>query len=87
MVEQELVPDPVQLVGGDARCDVPTDLVAGQRRDPPGHPHPLHRFGVPEDVVGPVIFLASDAAGFVTGTILPVDGGNLALNAGGSLTW
>lgn len=48
---------------------------------------PLGRFGQPEDVVGPVIFLVSDAAAFVTGTLLPVDGGNLAFNAGGSLTW
>lgn len=48
---------------------------------------PLQRLGEPEDVVGPVVFLASDAAAFVTGTLLPVDGGNLAFNAGGSLTW
>lgn len=48
---------------------------------------PLGRLGTPEDVVGPVVFLVSDAAAFVTGTILPVDGGNLAFNAGGSLTW
>ncbi len=48
---------------------------------------PLHRFGQPEDVVGAVLFLVSDAAAFITGVILPVDGGNLALNAGGSLIW
>lgn len=48
---------------------------------------PLNRLGEPEDIVGPAIFLASDAAAFVTGTLLPVDGGNLALNAGGSHTW
>ena len=48
---------------------------------------PLNRLGEPEDIVGPVIFLASDAARFVTGMMLPVDGGNLALNAGGSHTW
>jgi NAD(P)-dependent dehydrogenase (short-subunit alcohol dehydrogenase family) len=48
---------------------------------------PLGRLGQPEDVVGPVVFLASDAAAFVTGSLLPVDGGNLAFNAGGSLTW
>jgi NAD(P)-dependent dehydrogenase (short-subunit alcohol dehydrogenase family) len=48
---------------------------------------PLNRLGEPEDLVGPVIFLASDAARFVTGVMLPVDGGNLALNAGGSHTW
>ena len=48
---------------------------------------PMNRFGEPEDVVGPVVFLASDASAFVTGILLPVDGGNLALNAGGSHTW
>ena len=35
-------------------------------------------------MVGPVIFLVSDAAAMVTGVLLPVDGGNLALNAGGT---
>jgi len=49
---------------------------------------PLDRLGDPErDIVGPVVFLASDAAAMVTGTMLPVDGGNLAFNAGGSKTW
>lgn len=36
---------------------------------------PLGRWGTPDDVVGPVLFLASDAARFVTGAVLPVDGG------------
>lgn len=48
---------------------------------------PMNRLGEVEDIVGPAIFLASDAAAFVTGALLPVDGGNLALNAGGSHTW
>ena len=38
---------------------------------------PLGRWGEPEDVVGPVLFLVSDAACFVTGVVLPVDGGYL----------
>ena len=38
---------------------------------------PLKRWGLPEDVAGPVAFLASDAARFITGVILPVDGGYL----------
>lgn len=41
----------------------------------------------PQDYVGPAIFLASDAARAVNGVLLPVDGGNLAMNAGGSHTW
>jgi 3-oxoacyl-[acyl-carrier protein] reductase len=36
---------------------------------------PLGRLGVPEDVVGPVRFLLSDEAAFVTGQVLVVDGG------------
>jgi NAD(P)-dependent dehydrogenase (short-subunit alcohol dehydrogenase family) len=36
---------------------------------------PLGRIGDPEDLIGPVLFLASRASGFVTGTNLIVDGG------------
>jgi 2-deoxy-D-gluconate 3-dehydrogenase len=36
---------------------------------------PLGRWGTPEDVVGPVLFLASDAARYVTGHLIPIDGG------------
>lgn len=46
---------------------------------------PLGRMGEPHEIVGPVLFLVSDAASMVTGAILPVDGGNLALNPTGTL--
>ena len=48
---------------------------------------PMNRMGLPEEVADPAVFLASDAARFITGALLPVDGGNLAMNAGGSHTY
>lgn len=36
---------------------------------------PMGRYGEPEDIVGAVLYLASDASRFVTGTVLPIDGG------------
>jgi len=36
---------------------------------------PMGRFGIPEELVGPCVWLASDASSFVTGVVLPVDGG------------
>ena len=38
---------------------------------------PMGRWGTPDDIAGPVLFLASAAAAFVTGVVLPVDGGYL----------
>lgn len=40
--------------------------------------HPLGRLGEPAEVAEAIAFLASDAASFITGAILPVDGGYLA---------
>lgn len=40
---------------------------------------PLGRVGQPEELVGPVVFLASPMASYVNGAILPVDGGYLAV--------
>jgi NAD(P)-dependent dehydrogenase (short-subunit alcohol dehydrogenase family) len=46
---------------------------------------PLGRLATTADMVGPVLFLASDAAAMVSGVLLPVDGGNLAACAAGSI--
>lgn len=40
--------------------------------------HPMDRFGDPEEVAEAIVWLCSPAASFVTGTVLPVDGGYLA---------
>ena len=35
----------------------------------------MGRFGTPEDLLGTVLWLLSPASSFVTGTVIPVDGG------------
>jgi len=59
-----------------------------REKQPDGSPHPFdsfivaktpaNRWGVPEDLMGPAVFLASDASDFVNGHILYVDGGILS---------
>ena len=48
---------------------------------------PLGRMLDPEDFVGAALLLCTDAGAAITGALLPVDGGNLAMNAGGNHTW
>ena len=45
---------------------------------------PRGRFGQPDDIKGLAVLLASDASAWITGAIIPMDGGNLAMNAGGT---
>ncbi len=57
-----------------------TGMTAPLRQDPEAERRiisrtPAGRWGEPADVVGPVVWLASEAAAFVTGVVLPVDGG------------
>jgi NAD(P)-dependent dehydrogenase (short-subunit alcohol dehydrogenase family) len=46
---------------------------------------PAGRLGQPEDIKGLAVFLASDSSKWITGALIPMDGGNLAMNAGGSV--
>jgi NAD(P)-dependent dehydrogenase (short-subunit alcohol dehydrogenase family) len=48
---------------------------------------PIGRLLDAEDFMAAAVFLCCDAARAVTGVLLPVDGGNLAMNAGGSIVW
>lgn len=59
---------------------IATPLTAGVRDNPERNAAilgrtPMGRWGRPEDLVAPALFLASEGAAFVTGAILPVDGG------------
>jgi NAD(P)-dependent dehydrogenase (short-subunit alcohol dehydrogenase family) len=45
---------------------------------------PAGRLGQPQDIMGLAVLLASDASEWITGAIIPLDGGNMAMNAGGT---
>ncbi len=60
-----------------------TEITAALRADPNRGPSmlgriPAGRWGTPEDLQGSVVFLASDAAAYVHGVVLPIDGGWLS---------
>lgn len=42
------------------------------------HLHPMQRIGTPTDVASLILFLLSDASSWMTGTVIPIDGGMLA---------
>ena len=43
-----------------------------------GEMHPMKRVGKPEDIAAMIVFLLSDASSWMTGTVIPVDGGMMA---------
>lgn len=45
--------------------------------------HPLGRLGTPEDIARAIVFLASDASDWMTGVVLPVDGGMMGASSSG----
>ena len=80
---QELAPLGVR-VNALAPGVIETPMTAATRQDPARLQTfmtriPMGRLGQPEDLVGPVIFLASDMSRYVTGITLAVDGGFLAV--------
>jgi len=57
---------------------ITTDMTAAldeQRQTAITNAVPLGRFGTPAEIAATVCFLASDAAGYITGAVIPVDGG------------
>ncbi|HEX4656433.1 MAG TPA: SDR family NAD(P)-dependent oxidoreductase [Streptosporangiaceae bacterium] len=81
-------------VNAVAPCQIATDGLLGISQRPSAEGRlldtflrgiPLRRLVEPREVAAAVTFLASDAAAMITGVILPVDGGNLAFNAGGTV--
>ena len=66
------------IVPGVFRTDLNSHLLDSGRGQELLMRTPMRRFGQLEELVGATVFLASDAAGFVTGQLLAIDGGFLA---------
>ena len=68
------------LAPGWIETDLTRPLVEDQARSAPILARtPMNRWGKPDDIGGVAVFLASQEARFVTGAIIPVDGGYLAV--------
>ncbi len=73
---------PAQVLNPDLRHRIDTDP---RIKDKFLSGIPRGRFGRPDDICGLAVLLASDASSWITGALIPMDGGNLAMNAGGSV--
>lgn len=81
-LSNELVPLGIQ-VNGIAPGFIETDINDRVRKDKPRFDFltariPIGRWGKPEDLAGTTLFLASAASDYVSGVVIPVDGGYLA---------
>jgi NAD(P)-dependent dehydrogenase (short-subunit alcohol dehydrogenase family) len=52
--------------------------LSDEQRAPIVQSVPMHRIGLPEEVGATVAWLCSDEAAFITGSVIPIDGGQLA---------
>jgi NAD(P)-dependent dehydrogenase (short-subunit alcohol dehydrogenase family) len=73
-----VIPGPIEQTEGMARLAPTAAATEGVRQAVP-----LGRFGTKDDVANMVLFLASPLAGYITGAVIPVDGGWCAAGVGG----
>lgn len=69
------VPESTDEVGGTSMWSVPDAMFTEEQFDKIAKTLPLRKLGRPADIAGAVVFLASGAAGHVTGQVLSVSGG------------
>jgi NAD(P)-dependent dehydrogenase (short-subunit alcohol dehydrogenase family) len=65
------------IAPGYIRTDINREFFTTKAGEALVHRIPQHRLGEPEDLDGPLLLLASDSSRYMTGTVIPVDGGHL----------